>query len=165
MNPTASTSAIGRSDVEDFLYHEAALLDAWELDAWLELYTEDAKYCIPATDKPDGDPRRDLVIVDDNYERLASRVERLKSRHAHREFPSSQTRHLVSNVRLEHDDATLRVSAGFTVWRFRGTRADYYVGRYDYELVSTPSGLRIRSKRATLDMPTLDAQGAVSIIL
>jgi p-cumate 2,3-dioxygenase beta subunit len=160
------TTPILRSDVEDFLYREAALLDAWALDDWLALYTTDATYRVPSTDRPDGDPRTDLLIIDDDYERLASRVERLKSRHAHREYPSSRTRHLVSNVRFEQaGDGRLRASAAFMVWRFRDARADYYVGRYDYELEWSADGLRIRSKTSTLDMPTLDAQGAVSILL
>ena len=162
---TTSTS-IGREAVEDLLYREATLLDAWQLDEWLELYTSDARYCIPSTDKPEGDPRHDLVIVDDNRERLESRVERLKSRHAHREFPTSRTRHFVSNVVVEsQEDDRAHVSAAFMVWRFRGKRADSYVGRYDYELVAAAGGLQIRSKRATLDMTTLDEAGSVSIIL
>jgi len=157
---------IGREAVEDFLYREAALLDGWELDEWLTLYTADARYCIPSPDKPDGDPRRDLVIVDDNRERLESRVDRLKSRHAHREYPSSRTRHMVTNVRLTGREGDLcRVTASFMVWRFRGPRADYYVGRYDYELIASSGDLRIRSKRATLDLVNLDEAGAVSIIL
>lgn len=41
-----------RSEVEDFLYHEAALLDDWQLDDWLALYTADARYEVPATDLP-----------------------------------------------------------------------------------------------------------------
>jgi p-cumate 2,3-dioxygenase beta subunit len=164
MNTTANSA--GRGAVEDLLYREAALLDAWDLDAWLDLYTVDARYCVPSTDKPEGDPHHDLVIIDDNRERLESRVERLKSRHAHREYPSSRTRHLVSNVMIESEDGDrCRVTAGFMVWRFRGKRADYYVGRYDYELVGFDRSLRIRSKRATLDLVTLDEAGAVSIIL
>jgi p-cumate 2,3-dioxygenase beta subunit len=164
MNAVSGT--LTRSDVEDFLYREAAYLDAWDLDGWLTLYAADAHYCIPATDKPDGDPRRDLVIVDDDRERLESRVERLKSRRAHREFPVSQTRHLVTNVVIERQDGErVLVSAAFMVWRFREPRADYYVGRYDYELDVTPTGLAIRSKRATLDMRNLDEAGSVSIIL
>ncbi|GAC1570802.1 MAG: aromatic-ring-hydroxylating dioxygenase subunit beta [Candidatus Elarobacter sp.] len=159
-------SSIGRQAVEDLLYREAALLDSWQLDEWLSLYTVDARYCIPSTDKPDGDPHKDLVIVDDNRERLESRVERLKSRHAHREYPSSRTRHLVTNVMVESDDGErCRATAAFMVWRFRGTRADSYVGRYEFEIVTVDRVLRIRSKRATLDLITLDEAGAVSIIL
>jgi p-cumate 2,3-dioxygenase beta subunit len=157
---------ITRSALEDFLYQEAALLDAWELDAWLELFTHDAHYVVPSNDKPDGDPRRDLVIIDDNRERLESRVERLKSRHAHREFPISRTRHFVSNVMiLGSKDGVLRVAANFIVWRFRGARNDSYVGRYVYEIVTAHDTLQIRSKRATLDAITLDESGSVSIIL
>ena len=50
-----------RSEVEDFLYHEAALLDDWQLDDWLALYTADARYEVPATDLPrDASPDSSL---------------------------------------------------------------------------------------------------------
>jgi p-cumate 2,3-dioxygenase beta subunit len=158
---------ITRSDVEDFLYREAALLDAWRLDDWVRLFTEDGAYLIPSNDTPDGDPDRDLMIVDDDHERIVARVERLKSRHAHREYPASRTRHQVTNVIVESsaDDRELRVSAAFAVWRFRNDRTDWYVGRYDYVLALAGDTLRIRSKRATLDMTSLVPAGSVSIIL
>lgn len=163
---STSPPRVERATVEDLLYREAALLDAWDLDGWLALYTGDARYCVPSTDKPDGDPRSDLVIIDDDRERLESRVDRLKSRRAHREFPVSRTRHLVSNVMIERaGEDSVVVSAGFAVWRFRGPRSDCYVGRYEYVLAVRPDGLAIRSKRATLDLMTLDDAAAVSVIL
>ncbi|GAC1580563.1 MAG: benzoate 1,2-dioxygenase small subunit [Candidatus Elarobacter sp.] len=163
---TGRADSITRSDVEEFLFREARLLDRWELDAWTELFTADARYVVPSNDKPDGDPLRDLVIVDDNHARILARVTRLKSRHAHREYPTSRTRHQVTNVLvLDRIGDTVRVEAAFTVWRFRNDRADYYVGRYDYTLVVTDDGLRIRAKRATMDMTSLNPAGAVSIIL
>jgi p-cumate 2,3-dioxygenase beta subunit len=166
MLQTGRADAITRSDVEEFLYREARLLDGWELDAWTDLFTTDARYIVPSNDKPDGDPARDMVVIDDNHARILARVTRLKSRHAHREYPSSRTRHQVTNVLvLERDGDTLQVEAAFTVWRFRNDRADYYVGRYDYTLVATEAGLRIRGKRVTMDMTSLNAAGAVSIIL
>ena len=40
--------------VEEFLYLEASFLDRPDLDAWLELYTEDGTYWMPAQeDQPD----------------------------------------------------------------------------------------------------------------
>ncbi len=36
-------------EVEQFLYHEAALLDARRFDEWLELFTDDAEYLAPIT--------------------------------------------------------------------------------------------------------------------
>jgi p-cumate 2,3-dioxygenase beta subunit len=160
-------ATLRRADIEDFLYHEAALLDAWRLDDWVALFTADAAYIIPSNDTPGGDPDCDLMIVDDDLERIAARVERLKSRHAHREYPASRPRHQVTNVMLEPagGDGDVRVSAGFTVWRFRNDRSDFYVGRYDYVLAIVDDRLRIRSKRATLDMTSLVPAGSVSIIL
>src|SRR5580704_4459225 len=50
-----------RQEAEDLLYKEAALLDEWRLDEWLELLTEDATYEIPPTDVPEGDSQKYAV--------------------------------------------------------------------------------------------------------
>src|SRR5205085_9758270 len=88
----AAAPPASRQEVEDFLYYEAELLDGWRLDEWLTLFTADATYIVPGTDDPDGDPGEALVLIDDDRERLHWRVERLKSRHAHPEYPWSRTR-------------------------------------------------------------------------
>ena len=157
---------VTRADVEDFLYTEAELLDAWELDDWLQLYTADARYVIPCTGDPGGDPSRDLVLIDDDRLRLQARVERLNSRKAHRDYPHSNTRHLVTNVRLGPVEADeLPVRASFVVWRFRGGRETSYVGGYEYQLVLDGTALKIRSKRVVLDMTALRPASDVAIIL
>ena len=162
----SSLAGLTRAHVEDFLYTEAELLDAWELDDWLALYTADARYVIPCPGDPDGDPSRDLVLVDDDRLRLAARVERLNSRKAHREYPHSNTRHLVTNVRLGPVEADeLPVWASFTVWRFRGGRETSYVGGYHFRLVLADGALKIRSKRVVLDMTALRPASDVAIIL
>jgi len=162
----SSLAELTRGDVEDFLYREAELLDDWNLDDWLELFTADARYVIPCTGDPAGDPSRDLVLVDDDRLRLEARVERLNSRKAHREYPHSNVRHLVTNVRLGGITGDeLPVRASFTVWRFRGGRETSYVGGYDYRLVMDESALKIRSKRVVLDMTVLRPAGDVAFIL
>ena len=70
------------------------------------LFDDDAKYEVPCNDAVDGDPAQDLMLIDDNYTRLAARVERLNSRRAHREYPHSRTNHQVFNVRVETPGAT-----------------------------------------------------------
>ena len=155
-----------RQRVEEFLYAEAALLDAWVLDDWLLLFDEDAKYEVPCNDAPDGDPARDLMLIDDNYVRLAARVTRLNSRRAHREYPHSRTNHQVFNVRVHDVSAEeLSVTASFTVWRFRAGRSSCYVGRYRYRLRQGHGGFRIAAKRVELDMSDLRSVGDVAIIL
>ena len=162
---TTVAVAVSRQQVEDFLYSEAALLDAWRLDDWLLLFDADAKYEVPCNDAPDGDPSRDLMLIDDNYTRLAARVARLNSRHAHREFPHSRTNHQVFNVRVDPSDDEIAVTALFTVWRFRAGRSSCYVGRYRYRLRRCDGSFRIAFRRAELDMTDLSSVAEVAIIL
>ncbi|UTI63627.1 aromatic-ring-hydroxylating dioxygenase subunit beta [Paraconexibacter antarcticus] len=154
-----------RLEAEEFLIDEAALLDAWRMDEWLALFTEDCRYIVPSTDRPHGDPSRDLTLVDDDHERLYWRVNRLKSRHAHREFPSSRTRRLITNVRvLEHDEDGMTVTCTIVVHRFRHQQQDQFVGRYEHVLVRTPDGLRIKGRRAELDLERLSPNGSISMV-
>ncbi len=161
----ASETRTLREEVEDFLYEEAALLDDWRLDDWVALFTEDARYVVPTTDLPDGDPRQDLVFIDDDIVRLRARVVRLKSRHAHREYPWSRTRRFTSNVRIqETGDNEISVTANAMVYRFRNGEGDPYVGQYQYKLRREDGRLRISYRRAVLDLEALSWHGAVSII-
>ena len=61
---------ITRSDVEDFLYAEAALLDEWKLNEWQELLTDDAAYYVPPNHQLEGDHRTTLFLVADDRERI-----------------------------------------------------------------------------------------------
>ena len=154
-----------REQVEDFLFREAALLDDWRLDEWVDLFTEDARYVVPTTDLPDGDPQRDLVFIDDDINRLRARAVRLNSRHAHREYPWSRTRRFISNVRVEETgDGELSVSSNVLVYRFRAGEGAPYVGSIDYVLRRNGGDFQIAYRRAVLDLEALSWHGAVSII-
>lgn len=155
-----------QQQVEQFLYREAMLLDGWRLEEWLALFTQDARYTVPSTEVPEGHPPEYPALIDDDIKRLRGRVTRLMSRHAHREHPWSRTRHFVSNVLITamHGEE-LSVTAAFMVYRFRNGRATQYVGRYLYSLARIDGGLKIRQKRAELDMGGLWNQGTVSILL
>ena len=154
-----------REMVEEFLYQEAALLDAWRLDEWLALFTADGRYFMPTTDLPDGDPRKDLVFIDDDMVRLRARVERLKSRHGHREYPSSRTRRFISNIRIKEEEGGIVATSSFIVYRFRMGESSPYVGWYEHRLRRVNEGLKIHHRKAVLDLEALSDHGAVSIIL
>jgi p-cumate 2,3-dioxygenase subunit beta len=157
---------ITRSMVEDFLFAEAALLDEWRLREWLELLSEDAIYEVPATDTPDGDPRTTLMLIADDMARLRSRVDQLLGRSAWAENPRSRTRRMISNVRIRGVEGDrIRVTANFVVYRIRFEQMDTYVGRYEYTLVQRGGALKIRERRAILDLEALRPHGKVSIIL
>jgi p-cumate 2,3-dioxygenase beta subunit len=153
-------------EVEEFVIHEAALLDEWRLDEWLTLFTDDARYVVPSTDMPGGDPKETLGIINDDMARLRGRVERLKSRHAHREFPWSRTRRFVSNVRIKEvagDD--IQANASFLVYRIRSGQVDPLIGAYEHILRRVEGALKIASRKAVLDLEALRPHGTLSIIL
>jgi p-cumate 2,3-dioxygenase subunit beta len=153
-------------EVEDFIAREAALLDEWRLDDWLALFTEDARYLVPATDLPAGEPAETLAIINDDMARLRGRVERLKSRHAHREFPWSRTRRLITNVRIkETSGEEMVVQASFLVYRIRSGQVDPLIGSYVYTLRRLDGALKIAARKAVLDLEALRPHGTLSIIL
>jgi p-cumate 2,3-dioxygenase beta subunit len=159
--------SVSRSDVEDFLFAEADLLDQWRLPEWLTLFTDDAKYEVPCTDlPPDASPDTNLFYIADDRVRLGERVKRLMKRTAHAEFPHSRTRHLVSNVRIRNrSDDEIEVGSAFITYRTKDSVTDTYFGSNRYRLVTDNGSLRIREKRCLLDGDGLRSQGRVSIIL
>jgi p-cumate 2,3-dioxygenase beta subunit len=154
-----------RLDVEEFLFEEAALLDAWRLDDWLALFTRDARYEVPSTDRPGGGPADALMLVSDTHAMIAARVKRLNSRKAHREFPWSRTRRIIGNVRIVSQAGDeVGVAANFAIYRSR-REVSVYMGQYRYRLVREGDSFTIRFRRAELDVETLDPHGTLSIIL
>lgn len=66
LGPAGTTSAELRLTVEDFLFHEADLLDRWRLDEWLALFTDECTFLVPSTDRPDGDPFTEMFLIQDD---------------------------------------------------------------------------------------------------
>jgi p-cumate 2,3-dioxygenase beta subunit len=163
----ATMETVSRADVEDFLFAEAELLDEWRLPEWLELFTDDAIYYVPATDLAmDASPDNNLFYVADDRFRLSERVKRLMKRTAHAEFPHSRTRHLVSNVRIKRMVGNeIEVGAAFITYRTKDGVTDTYFGSHRYRLIRHDATFRIKEKRCLLDSEGLRAQGRVSIIL
>ena len=105
------------------------------------------------------------MFIDDDRDRMAARVVRLKSRHAHREYPWSRTRRFVSNVMVTAVGGDeIEAAAAVAVWRFRAGESAPYVGRYDVRLRRVDGRLRLCRKRAVVDQEALSEHGALSII-
>jgi p-cumate 2,3-dioxygenase beta subunit len=156
-----------RSEVEDLLFHEAELLDNWQLDAWLKLLTDDAAYYVPPNDKPNADHRDTLFTIADDIVRLRERVIRLKDPNCHAEYPPSRTRRFITNVRVKTDaGGEIAVTANFIVYRNRrGEPPRVFVGYYRHRLRRVGGVLKFAERRAVLDAEELGALGAISFIL
>lgn len=164
---TPLADAVSRAEIEDLFYHEAELLDAWKLDDWLALMTDDASYYVPPNDKPDADHRFTLFTIADDIVRLRERIIRLKDPNCHAEYPPSRTRRLITNVRVTGVDGdTISAAANFAIHRYRrGGAHQEFVGRYRYKLRRVSGMLKIAERRAILDAEELGALGSVSFIL
>ena len=154
-------------EVEDFLYLEAELLDAWKLDEWLALFTADGRYLVPSGDLPeDASPEHSLFYIADDAVLLRERVKRLYKRNAHAEWPHSRTRHFISNVRVAAATADeITVRCAFITHRYRSGVSDSFIGSTQYRLARVEGQLRIREKRCRLDFDNLHEQGRISILL
>lgn len=155
-----------REQVENFLYHEAELLDEWRLPEWLQLFTEDALYEVPTTTlSADANPDDNLFYIADDRFRLGERVKRLMKRTAHAEFPHSRTCRTVSNVRVEGGADAITAKCSFVTYRMKDSATHLYFGSIRYRLVQLSGRMRIRSKRVLLATDGLRQQGRLSIIL
>jgi len=159
--------AVTRAEVEDFLYHEAALLDEWKLHDWEKLLADDATYYVPPNDDLDGDYRNTLYIISDDRERIRQRVIRVLDPNCHAEYPRSRTCRMISNVRITGVEGDLvSVSANFIAYRYRRYQREFvYVGTYQYKLRKSADSFLIKERRVLLHAHELGHLGSVSFIL
>ena len=151
-----------KSRIEDFLTHEAALLDDKRFDEWLELYDEDAHYWVPVL--PDAAERGECMAhFDEERSFMEARVARLALPNAYSEHPPSRTCRIISNIQIvgEDGDGSVQVRANLIVHEFRlrvtgePTRA-LYAGAVRYSLRPQGKDFRIHAKRIDL----IDSEGA-----
>lgn len=138
--------------VEDFLYLEASYLDRPDLDAWLELYTDDCTYWMPAVeDQPD--PLNHVSLMYDD--RVMMEIRRRNFVHPRAASKDYRVRcsHLIGNVRVvELDEATgdCIVTSNFQCAYWYWNEQTLFAGTYRHELVMKDDGFRIRHKRVDL---------------
>ena len=154
-----------RSRIEDFLYLEVELLDEWKIEEWFALFAEGATYEVPPTGTDESDPATSLFYIADDYVRLRERVVRLTKKDAHSEFPRSQQRHMLSNVRIIGCvEGIAEVSCNFVTWRAKRGVVDTYYGKHLYRIDTSSEPFRILAKRSILGMDML-YPGKLTIIV
>jgi p-cumate 2,3-dioxygenase beta subunit len=164
---TTAQTSVTRAEVEDFLFHEAALLDAWKLKEWEDLLTDDATYYVPPNDELEGDYKNTLYIISDDRERIRQRVIRVLDPNCHAEYPRSRTCRLITNVRITGVEGDLvTAESNFVCYRYRRYQREFvYVGTYEHQLRKTAQGFRIKQRRVLLAAHELGQLGSVSFIL
>jgi len=145
----AAVSTDERQRCADLLYREAALLDARELRAWLDLFAKTSTYWVPLLERY-SDPDAELNLVYDDRSRLGERIDRLESGIAHAQDPPSRTVRTIANIVVSRRDFGYRCESAFMLYELRGGDVQLLAGRYVHDLESTADGLRIRHKMVEL---------------
>ena len=132
---------------EQFLYHEARLLDAQRYEEWLELFTDDATYWVPL-EQGQKDPFETSSIIHDDRTLLELRVKQLRHPRAHARQPLARTVHQVSNVLVQAD--ALTVNSNLTVIEFRNEKQRIYGATVEHRLRRRDDTFQIAHKRVDL---------------
>ena len=97
-------TALSYRDICAFLYREARLLDDREFDEWLDCYSEEVEYWMPAWTDDDAlttDPYSQIsLIYYGNRKGLEDRVYRLKTERSSASTPEARTSHFIANVEV-----------------------------------------------------------------
>ena len=135
-------NTLGQAEAAAFLYREALLLDRGDYDAWLELYTADCLFWMPAW-RDDGtqteDPERELSLIFYRGRRnLEDRVARIRSPVSVASRVMPRVAHMIGNVLAEPvaGGERMRLDSSFivNVQDVRSHRTHAYFGRYEHEL-------------------------------
>lgn len=119
-----------RAAIEEFLYHEAYLLDHHRYLEWLDLLTDDIVYRMPVRvtrERREGDDVHSVAVYfDETKASLEKRVRRLYVRSAWVEENQPRQRHFVTNVMVRPTDESDEYAAlsYFLVLRSRGSNHD-----------------------------------------
>ena len=134
---------------EQFLYHEARLLDTGELEAWLELFTDDATYWVPL-EKNQKDPLETSSIIHDDKTLLELRVKQARHPRAHARLPLARTVHQVGNIVVENGKDEIKVSSTLNLVEFRNERQRVWGALVEHRLRRAGDSFRIAHKRVDL---------------
>ena len=164
------TRILLKQEIEDFLYHEADLLDERQYEDWLALVADDVRYWMPMRRNVKfGEPEReftragqDINWFDEGKETLTRRVKQILTGMHWAEEPVSRISHMISNVRLLEvnpsaaEPLEVTVKCRFLIYRNRvETETDILVGKREDLLRRVDGQWKIARRKIVLDQNVL----------
>ena len=142
-NKSLFSSYDTQREVENFLYFQAEVLDERRWEAWLNLFTEDGIYWMPASREQkigEGQPN----IFYEDYHLMNMRIRRVEHPYAHSQAAGHRTSHVVSNVIIQKEEKAkgeLLVSSRFHMVEYRLDDQRYFGGKYTHTLKKNEYGV------------------------
>jgi benzoate/toluate 1,2-dioxygenase subunit beta len=149
-------------DVEQFLYRQAALLDAKKWEDWIGLFAADGIYWMPpdaSYQTWDGQP----AIFAEDKNLMTVRMLRMRHPDAWSQRPLWETNHVVSNIFINKmkKNGDVDVTSRFHMMELRRDDVRHFAGSYLHKLKRTKGGYAIELQR--VDMT--NAQAAYDYVL
>ncbi|MGE0810214.1 MAG: aromatic-ring-hydroxylating dioxygenase subunit beta [Immundisolibacter sp.] len=147
-----------RARVEAFLIHETALLDERRYPEWIDLFTPDGVYWVPAN-RDDTDPKTHVSLIYDNVARLKERLVRADSGMFWAQDPPTRATRVIGNLGVAPDGADLLATCKLVLVTQRRGQSQTLSGTCAYQLAPTGDDFRIRRKTVLLiqnDEPQLN---------
>lgn len=145
--------SVDRTQIEQWLFREARLMDGFCLPEWEALWTDDGVYWIPCAH--DSDPFKDVSIIYADRDGITRRLGRMKSSAMYTQDPRSIISRVVSNIEIYPDgDDKVTTHSTFNVTEFkrRGRESWHYTwaGRAEHRLRRANGDWKMAYKKATL---------------
>ena len=162
-----------KQEIEDFLYHEAEILDERRYEEWLDLLCEDIRYYMPMRrnvkfgelDREFTREGQDINWFDEGKDTLARRVKQILTGVHWAEEPLSRICHIVSNVQVleatpsASEPTEVKIKSRFLVYRNRvATETDILVGKREDRLRKVNGDWNIAQRKIILDQNVLMAK-------
>lgn len=137
--------------VQQFLFHEARLLDERRWEEWQDLWTEEGMYWIPQQWGQES-PYDHISLCWDNKMLRELRFRVLESERNWAQQPITRTSRLINNVMIDgsDDDGCLIVRSVFQVSEWRKNTQRQLAGNYIHKLVADGDSWKIRLKQVNL---------------
>ena len=139
-----------RRQVEELLFHQAALLDNKAWGEWAELFSEDGVYWMPSTPLQ-TDWRREASIFAEDRLLMEVRMGRLLHPNAWSQAAQWGTNHIVGNIVIEAaTPTTLEVYSRFQMMEMRRDQVRHFGGSYRHTLVLQDGVWKIKLQRVDM---------------
>lgn len=136
-------------DIEQFLFHEAWLLEQRRYQEWLALMTDDVVYFLPNR-REESEGGHDAMIARDGMPQLKMRVERMNDPLNPALQPPPRTKYFVTNVTVIERAAEVRVRSSVLLYIVRDRSVRHHPISCEYRLRIDGGAWRIACKRVYL---------------
>jgi len=150
-------------EVEHFLFHQAAVLDAKQWQTWIDLFTADGVYWMPV-ELGQTDWMSEPSIFAEDQMMMTIRKDRMLHPNAWSQAPMWGTNHMVGNVIIESaTDSEIKVYSRFQMMELRRDDVRHFAGTYQHTLVRQQGEQQFGIKLQRVDM--MNGQAAYDYVL